>query len=323
MSGHDAILLRTIESHGITARIADKGEGPLVLMLHGWPESWYSWRHQIRALAEAGYRAVAPDMPGYGSTQALPSVESYNVRELAAFVVGVIDAVGETEAILVGHDWGAAIAWSTVQLYPHRFRALVNMSVPLWGHPPVPPTRILRKRFGDNFFYQLYFQDEGVAEAEFDADPRAILFRLLASPDSFRNQPEVEDPHKDAGGWIPRLGEPRERPDWLSEEDLEYFVAEFQRAGFRGGINYYRNIDRNWEIMAEFADRTIDLPCLFLAGEKDMVIMGASREALLKSLGARVTDLRDVILLPGIGHWIQQEAAAETNQTIIGFLKTL
>lgn len=317
------ISLRMIDSDGLPMRIAELGEGPLVLLLHGWPESWYSWRHQIVALADAGYRVVAPDMPGYGSSGKLPAIEDYNILNLAKYVVGIIDAVGEDKAVLIGHDWGAAVAWSTVQLYPSRFAALINMSVPFWGHPPAPPMQIFRKRFGDKFFYQLYFQKPGVAEAEFDADPRGIISRLLTSPDSFRHKPAVTGDHKDAGGWIPRLGEPASLPDWLSEEDLDFYVAEFRRAGFAGGINYYRNIDRNWELMADNAGREITLPTLFIGGEKDMVIGGASREKLMESMSKQVTGLRDVILFPNVGHWVQQEAAEETNREILNFLRSL
>jgi pimeloyl-ACP methyl ester carboxylesterase len=317
------VQLRMIDNNGLQMRIAEAGEGRLVLMLHGWPESWYSWRHQIRALAEAGYRAVAPDMPGYGMTDKLSSIEGYNIVSLADYVVGVIDALGEEKAILVGHDWGAALAWSTVQLHPSRFTALINMSVPFWGHPPVPPMQIFRKRFGDKFFYQLYFQEPGVAEREFDNDPRGILSRLLCSPDSFRQKPAIQDDHKDAGGWIPRLGEPESLPVWLGEEDLNYFVAEFSRAGFEGGLNYYRNIDLNWELMAHYAEQDITLPTLFIAGEKDMVIGGATREALRQSMSKRIPNLRDVVLFPGVGHWVQQEAAEETNRVMLEFLTSL
>lgn len=314
------IGLRMIESRGLPMRIADLGDGPLVLLLHGWPESWYSWRHQILALADAGYRVVAPDMPGYGETGKLKTIQDYNILNLADYVVGILDALGEDRAVLVGHDWGAAVAWSTVQLYPERFNALITMSVPFWGHPPVPPMEIFRKRFGDRFFYQLYFQEPGVAEAEFDQDPRGILSRLLTSPDTFRQKPAVEDEHKDAGGWIPRLGAPDSLPDWLTQEDLDYYVSEFSRAGFAGGINYYRNIDRNWELMAPHARDEIKLPVLFIAGDKDMVVGGASREVLLENMSKQVTGLRDVLLFPGIGHWVQQEAAQQTNAAMLRFL---
>lgn len=319
----DEIALKMIESKGLPLRIADMGRGPLVLLLHGWPESWYSWRRQIVGLAEAGYRVVAPDMPGYGASGKWSQIEDYNIINLAAVVTGLLDALGEDQAILVGHDWGAAVAWSTVQLHPERFRALVTMSVPFWGHPPAPPMQIMRKRFGEKFFYQLYFQQPGVAEAEFDADPRGILARLLCSPDTFRNRPSVNDEHKDAGGWIPRLGEPTSLPDWLSQHDLDYYEAEFRRAGFAHGIHYYRNIDRNWELMAPLAGEPIQLPTLFLAGDKDMIIGGASREKLFQSMSTQVTGLRDVVLFPGVGHWVQQEAPAEVNRVMLDFFEEL
>lgn len=302
-------------------RIAELGEGPLVLMLHGWPESWYSWRYQMRALAQSGYRVVAPDMPGYGMTDSLAVIEEYNIINLASYVVGIIDALGEKQAILVGHDWGAGVAWFTVQLYPERFSALINMSVPFREHPSAPPMEIYRKRFGDKFFYQLYFQKPGVAEAEFDADPRGILSRLLCSPDSFRHKPQIEDKRMDAGGWIPRLGEPRALPLWLSEADLDFYVEEFSRAGFAGGINYYRNIDRNWELMAPYADEKIQIPTLFIAGDKDMVIGKTTRESLFETMSKRLSDLREVVLLPNIGHWVQQEAPEQTNAAILSFLE--
>jgi pimeloyl-ACP methyl ester carboxylesterase len=323
MTATSDIHLHMIDNRGLAMRIAEVGQGPLVLMLHGWPESWYSWRHQMRALAESGYRAVAPDMPGYGITGKLPAIEDYNILNLADYVVGMLDHLGEERAVLVGHDWGAAVAWSTVQLHPSRFRALINMSVPFWRHPPVPPTKIFRKRFGDKFFYQLYFQEPGVAEAEFDADPRGILSRLLCSPNSFLHKRGIEDDHKGEGGWIPRLGEPKSLPDWLSPQDLDYYVAEFSRAGFAGGINYYRNIDRNWELMAGYAGQEIALPTLFIGGEKDQVIGGASREALMESMSKQVTGLRDVVLIPETGHWVQQEAAEETNRLMLAFLESL
>lgn len=319
----DTVSMRQIDSKGLSMRVAEQGEGPAVLFLHGWPESWYSWRHQLAAVAAAGYRGIAPDMPGYGGTDSLPAIDDYNIKTIASHVVGVLDALGIAQAILVGHDWGAAIAWGTIQLYPERFSALVNMSVPYRPHAPAPPMQILKRRFGDRFFYQLYFQKPGVAEAEFDADPRAILSRLYCSPNTFRMKPVVEDKDYRAGGWIPRLGEPKELPAWITPVDIDYYVEEFSRKGFHGGINYYRNIDRNWELLAPFAQKPITQPVLFIAGDKDMVIGGASAEDLKSSMAAMVPNLKDVVLFPGIGHWVQQEAATETNEALLSFIKAL
>jgi len=180
---------------------------------------------------------------------------------------------------------------------------------------------IYRERFGNKFFYQLYFQTPGVAEAEFDGDPRGILSRLYCSPDTFRFAPAVTDKDASAGGWIVRLGEPKELPEWLTEADLNYYVEEFSRAGFHGGINYYRNIDRNWELMTPYADKTIDIPVLFIAGDKDNVIGRATREQLIDLMKPRVPNLTDVVLLPDVGHWVQQEAADIVNELMLGFLE--
>lgn len=318
------ISFRFIESNGIRMRLATMGDtGPLVIMAHGWPESWYSWRHQIQALANAGYRVVAPDMRGYGATDAPPNVEDYDIVTLAADIVGIVDAHGEDKAILMGHDWGSIVAWNTVLLHPERFSALVAMSVPYGGRPAESPLAGWRNTFGDNFYYILYHQEPGVAEAEYDGDPLGLLSRLYLSPDSPREPPEVTDRHRSAGGWIPRLGAAKGLPDWLTQEDLDYFVSQFEAAGFRGGINYYRNFHRNWEITPQLADEKISVPTLFIAGENDMVIGGASQGRLQGAMNRVVEDLRGVVLLPQAGHWIQQELPEETNAAVLDFLQGL
>ena len=182
------------------------------------------------------------------------------------------------------------------------------------------PLDAMRAGYGENFFYILYFQEPGVAEAEFDANPRGILQRLYASPSTPRNPPEVTDPHRSAGGWIPRFGEPTELPDWLSEEDLQYYVDSFTASGFRGGINYYRNFHRNWETTEELNGAQIDIPVIFLAGARDSVIRGATEDQLTAGLSRTVQDLRDVHLIEGAGHWVQQESADEINARILEFL---
>jgi len=237
--------MRFIQTNGINMRIAEMGSGPLVLLLHGWPESWYSWRHQLPALADAGFHVVAPDMRGFGKTDAPKPVEDYDIRKLTADIAGLLDALGEKSAVVVGHDWGAVVAWHCLLLYPDRFRGLVAMSVPYRGRPSESPIEILKKAYGDNFFYMLYFQEPGVAETEFDADPRGILSRLYVSPNAPRETPAVTDPKRAAGGWIPRLGAPKGAQSWLTQADLDYFVDEFKQAGFRGGINFYRYVGNN------------------------------------------------------------------------------
>jgi pimeloyl-ACP methyl ester carboxylesterase len=320
----EGVTFRVIETNGIRMRIAEAGEaGPLVLLVHGWPESWYSWRHQLTALANAGYRVVAPDMRGYGETDAPAAVEDYDIEHLAADMVGVLDALDEEQAIIIGHDWGAIVAWNSVLLHPSRFSALVAMSVPYGGRAPQSPLDGWRARFGDNFYYILYHQEPGVAEAEYDADPIGLLSRLYLSPSSPREAPEVTEPLRSAGGWIPRLGAPKEMPPWLTTEDLDYYVSQFEAAGFRGGVNYYRNFHRNWEITPQLADVQVAVPTRFIAGERDVVIAGASQDTLTAMMGRVVPDLRGVILLPDAGHWVQQELPKDTNAAILEFLEGL
>jgi pimeloyl-ACP methyl ester carboxylesterase len=301
-------------------RVAVEGTGPLVLLLHGFPESWYSWRNQIPALAAAGYRVVAPDMRGYGGTDAPADVADYDLAHLCADVTGLIDHFGEQQALLVGHDWGAAVAWNCVTLAPERFRAVAGLSVPTGPRAPRPYSELLRESYGENFFYMLYFQEPGVAEAELDADPRAVLQRVYASPDTPREPPEVTDPKASAGGWLGRIGRPTELPPWMSQEDLDYYVAQFEGKGFRGGLNYYRQFERNFELTRE-VDATIPIPALFVAGALDGVIRGQSAEQLTAAMSPVAPDLRGVHVLEGAGHWIQQERADEVNRLLVEFFR--
>ncbi len=318
------VTFRFIQANGLNMRIAEAGQGPLILLAHGWPESWYSWRHQMTMLAEVGYHVVAPDMRGYGETDKPADVDDYDIVHLAADMVGVIDALGQETAIMVGHDWGSIVAWNTVLLHPSRFSALIAMSVPYGGRVRQSPMESWRAAYGENFFYILYHNEPGgVAEAEYDADPRGILSRLYLSPTSPREPVTITDSHRSAGGWIGRLGAPQGLPDWLAEEDLAYVVSQFENAGFRGGVNYYRNFHRNWEITENLEGAKVQVPTLFIAGSRDMVIAGRSTEQLTATMSRATTDLRNVVLIPDIGHWVQQEAPEQTNAAMIEFLNGL
>jgi pimeloyl-ACP methyl ester carboxylesterase len=323
----DGVSFRFIESNGITLRIAEMGDsGPLLLLAHGWPESWYSWRHQIVSLANAGYRVVAPDMRGFGHSEAPPNVDDYDVLHTSADLVGILDALGEETAVLVGHDWGAIVAWQTVLLNPTRFTALINMSVTYRGRPAQSPMERMRQSAGDNFHYIVYHNEPGgVAEAEYDANPRGLISHVYLgiAANSETLPPKVTDPLRSAGGWIDRLGAPIRLPDWLTENDLNYIVSQFEKAGFRGGVNYYRNFHRNWEITEHLANEKISIPTLFIAGEEDFVIGGATQEQLIASMGAVVEDLRNMVLVPNTGHWVQQEAPLETTAAMLEFLNGL
>jgi pimeloyl-ACP methyl ester carboxylesterase len=298
------ITHRQVPANGVELHVAECGEGPLVLLCHGFPELWYSWRHQLPALAAAGYRAVAPDQRGYGRSSRPERVEDYDIVHLAGDVLGLMDALGEERAVVVGHDWGAIVTWHLAQTAPERLDGIAALSVPFWPRPPRPYTVEWKETFGDRFFYILHFQTPGVADAQLGADPGASLRFMLrrVSPDAFDGTAET-----------PAV------PHWMSEEEFAVYETEFRRTGFTGGLNWYRNFDRNWELTAETAGRKIDVPTMFLAGERDPVLSFVP----VDPMRAQVSDLREFVMVPGAGHWIQQERPAETNEALLRFLAGL
>jgi pimeloyl-ACP methyl ester carboxylesterase len=310
-----------LEANGIRHHVVEQGKGPLVLLLHGWPEGWYSWRHQLVALANAGYRAVAPDVCGYGQTDAPLEVPRYGMRELVADATGIIEALGEREAVVVGHDWGAAIAWNCALLRPDRVRAVAGLSVPLLPRPPAPPLAILRKRFEGMFFYMLYFQEPGVAEAELEADPRRSLRLIYCAASGETPQPGAFIGKPAGSRLLDGIVDPPTLPPWLPEEDLDHYAADFARAGFRGGLNRYRNMDRDWAELSEVADTKVLVPAMFLAGAKDLTL--AMLPDAIEKTRRRAVDLRHAALLPDAGHWIQQERPEQTNEALLAFLAGL
>ncbi|MCY4213331.1 MAG: alpha/beta hydrolase [Gammaproteobacteria bacterium] len=310
---------RRVAVNGISLNIAEQGEGPLVLMLHGFPESWYSWRHQFARLAAAGFHAVAPDMRGYGGSDKPHEISAYNQVEVVADIIGLIPALGAETAVVIGHDWGAPTAWSAAAHHPDRVRAVGALSVPFSPRPEAPPLDMLREAFKGQFFYQLYFQEPGVAEAEFEADIRTALrkFLFLASGQSDPSALVAKRHDEDLLSGLP---DPEVLPPWLTEADLDFYVGEFERSGFRGPLNYYRNHNLTWQL-TEGAPAIIEQPALFAAGERDGVILMAA-EALRK-MPERVHNLRTNELLPGIGHWTQQEAPEAVNRLLVSFLQGL
>ena len=316
----DDIQLQKWTVSGLDARVAVLGQGPLAVCEHGWPECRYSWRHQMVLLANAGYRVIAPDMPGFGQTQGYPGIGDYTIERTGRFLSDLIDKAGATGVLLLGHDWGAVNVWGFALQYPEKVSRLVVMSVPLKPLGERPPTEQLRDLFQDRFFYQLYFQEPGVAEAEFDADPEGILRALFCSPDTPRAKPVLGKSISEGGGWIGRLGEPLEQPDWLTDEALRYYIDTYRGSGFAGGLNYYRNIDHNWQVMQRYADRSIDCPVLFLSGAQDYATQRATHEELIEQMIARVPDLA-VAVFDGKGHWLQGEATAEVNRAILQFVR--
>jgi pimeloyl-ACP methyl ester carboxylesterase len=314
------IAHRTVKANGINIHIAEQGQGPLVLMLHGFPELWYSWRHQLPALAAAGYHAVAPDVRGYGGSDAPQPIEAYAMTEHIADAIGILDALGAETAVIAGHDWGAPMAWNSAVLHPERFRAVIALSVPFLQRSPAPPMQLFKQIFQDNFFYMLYFQTPGVAEAELEKDPRRSmrLFLFAASGDDTSEGAGFAGKKK-GDQFLTGMQEPEKLPAWLKEEDIDYYAKEFARTGFRGGLNRYRNMDRDWEQLPQLAGAKVQQPALFIGGEKD----GVLRFTSLDPMKANVPNLREAVMLPGCGHWTQQERPAEVNAEMLAFLETL
>jgi pimeloyl-ACP methyl ester carboxylesterase len=313
---------RSIETNGVQLHTTEAGEpgAPVVVLAHGFPELAYSWRHQIPALAAAGYHVLAPDQRGYGRSTRPSDIADYNIAELSADLIGLLDDVGADKAVLVGHDWGAPVVWNSAQLHPDRVEAVVGMSVPPVPRSQVPPTKAFRALFGENFFYMLYFQDPGVADAELAADPRRTITRMLGGLTN------TDDPaaglrmiRPGPAGFIERLPEPNGLPDWITPQEVDHYVSEFTRTGFTGGLNWYRNLDRNWELLADPPAATIDVPAMFIGGTADPVLsfMGPDRAAEV------ITGPYRQVLIDGAGHWLQQEQPEQVNELLLDFLSSL
>jgi pimeloyl-ACP methyl ester carboxylesterase len=312
-----------LETNGIRLRVALAGKGPLIVLVHGWPESWYSWRHQIPALAAAGYRVAAPDVRGYGGSDKPQPIEAYAIKEMCADIAGLVTALGETQAILIGHDWGAPIVWNTALFHPESVRAVAGLSVPHTGRGPAPRIELFRRMYRDRFFYQLYFQTPGVAEAELEADVRTSLRKIYywVSGEGIKTMPKLDKP-ADAG-LLDGLADPDPFPGWLTAADLDYYVGEFQLSGFRGPLNRYRTSELDFVQQAAIADQRIEQPAAFLAGSLDPVLRFVPGVDLIAMMRDRVSDLRLVRLIDGAGHWVQQERPAEVNSGLLEFLARL
>jgi pimeloyl-ACP methyl ester carboxylesterase len=311
---------RRIETNGITLRTVVEGQGPLVILLHGFPQCWYLWRHQIDPLVQAGFQVAVPDQRGYGGSDQPAAVEAYNIIELTNDVVGLANALGHEQFIVVGHDWGAPVAWHTALLHSKRVRAVVGMSVPYLRGQAGIMTR--QENFGDNFWYIVYFQKPGVAEAELEADIRKSLRMtyFAASGDAPEELWFVQKPA--SARFLDGLIDPPALPSWLTEEDLDYYVAQYQQGGFRGPLNWYRNMDRNIELTPQLENAKIEQPAFFIAGSKDIVLRYGGG-GLLEAMNPWFTDLRGKVLIDGAGHWVQAERPEPVNEALLGFLKTV
>jgi pimeloyl-ACP methyl ester carboxylesterase len=315
---------RWIETNGIKMHIAEQGQGSLVILCHGFPECWYAWRHQIGVIAEAGFHVVAPDLRGYGQTDRPQPIEAYNILELTSDIVGLIHALGAEQAILIGHDQGAPLAWHCALLRPDLIRAIALLSVPYRARTwdSTPPTEILKRMAGEQQLYMLYFQEPGVAEAELEADIRRSLRMIFYSASG-----EVQDEKRwrllfnQSEKFLDNLVEPEQLPSWLSEQDLDVFTQEFERSGLRGGLARYRNFDRDWQLTSFLSGAKLQQPALFIGGEFDIAVM--MNRDIINQLEATMPNLRKQVLLPNTGHWIQQERPTAVNQLLIEFLTSV
>jgi pimeloyl-ACP methyl ester carboxylesterase len=287
-----------VAANGIELHLVEQGVGPPVILCHGFPELWFSWRHQLPALAAAGYRAVALDMRGYGRSSIPTEPESYDVITLCADLVCLLDVLAEEKAVFVGHDWGAAIIWEVARMHPEHVAAVVGLSVPFVPRMSTPPLDLLRATQGEDFVIT-WFQESDEADRVFASDVR----RVLTSSELSRAK------------WCEpsTAGAP---PPWLSEEELAFYVKEFERTGFTGGLNYYRCIDRNWKLIEPFADRRIEQPALFMVGSEDWIPSYMPVELM----DEWIPDLRAKITIEGAGHWLQQECPREVNAAVLRFL---
>lgn len=301
---------RPVESNGIRMHLAEQGNGFPIVFLHGFPELWFSWRHQLPALAAAGYRAIAPDQRGYGQSDKPDDVEGYRVANLVADIVGMLDALDLERAAIVGHDWGGPVAWQLALRHPERIAAVAVLNTPYRLPGPVPPTQAYSSQPG-SFQYQLYFQEPGVAERELSADVRhalAIIFRGVQ-----------DDPAKDSLAVFSRaengvLGNQVEAPTLLTPEELDVYEEAFMRGGFRGPLNWYRNIDRNWEENRALPSHTITVPALMVTAENDSVLL----PALTSGMEEWIPNLRRANI-KRCSHWTQQERPDEVNRLLIEF----
>ena len=322
------VEFKIVKSNGINIRLAMMGEGPLVIFCHGWPESWYSYRYQLPAVADAGFKAVAYDVRGYGESDKPHEIEAYTMRNMTNDVVGIIDALGYDTAITIGHDWGGPIALNTAALNEDRISATGTLSVPFTGRGPMPTLDLWKEIYKDRFFYQLYFQKEGVAEEEFESDLSRALFMTYTNSDGRGMKFNFE---KSQSGLVPEKTKDstflegmemfEDFPNWFTKEDLDYFVSQFEISGLRGPFNRYRAQNIDWHEIPELEGKILEQPAFFVTGTLDPVnFFVPSDQSLTDRIKPNYKNLLFAEELEGIGHWTQQEAPEEVNSFIIDFL---
>lgn len=316
----------SVFANGVEMKVADEGNGPAVVLLHGFPETSHAWRHQIAALAGAGYRAIAPDLRGYGGSAKPDDVAAYTAFDSVGDIIGLLDALAIEDAVVVGNDWGATIAWLAARLRPDRIRGIAAIGVPYMEPAPVPPSGFFPKT-DDALFYTLYFQQQGVAEAEFEADIELTLRKILysASADAGARQAGDGTPNPFSmvsrqHGLLHDLPNPDGLPQWLNEADLANSVAAFSAGGFTGPLNYYRNLDANWRLERAIAGRRVEVPALYVVGEQDVGLSIPGMREIIAGMKETVPGLTRAVFVENCGHWAPQEKPEQVNEILLSFL---
>jgi pimeloyl-ACP methyl ester carboxylesterase len=314
---------RTLQNADVRLRVALEGEGPVILCVHGWPELWYSWRHQLAHFSSRGYTLAAMDVRGYGGSSKPSEIAAYSMIELAGDVAAVARQLSETPVVLFGHDWGAPIVYNTALLHPDAVRAVAGLSVPYMPPSAVSVIDLLNEVYKDRFFYQVYFQEPGVVEAELEADVRRALRKIYYALSGDAPQDKwLEEKPRDAR-LLDGMEDPDPFPAWLSDADMQVYVEAFEAGGFRGPINRYRAQRLDAEQLAAVHGKSLAQPTCFIGGEKDAVRHFIPGGDLYADPGATCEDFRGSTIVPGAGHWVQQEAPEATNQALEHFLRDL
>jgi len=318
-----------VNVNGITLSYLEAGEGPAILLCHGFPETSQSWHKQIPILAAAGYRAIAPDLRGYGESSIPESGDVYTTFHLVGDLIGLMDALSIERTVIMGNDWGATIAWQMALIRPDRIRGVVALGVPMMGRAPMPPTQMF-PRTKEALFYTLYFQEPGLAERELERDIPTTLRRIYhaASGEAGPRRPGDGTPNPFGmvvpdRGMLQDLPDPVGLPAWLSSTDFEAYTAAFARSGFRGGLNYYRNLDRNWQLQASLEGMRVEVPALFAIGSRDVGLSIPGMDQIIADMSKLAPRLRRCVTIDDAGHWLQQERADAINSLILSFMATL
>ena len=311
---------RRVKVNDVELSVVDEGDGSPVVLCHGFPELSYSWRHQVPALVDAGYRVIVPDQRGYGRSSRPTEITDYDINHLRGDLLALLDEIGAPKAVFVGHDWGSIITWSMSTRCPERMAAVVGMSVPFIPRADAPPIASMKQAFGDTFFYMVYFQEPGVADADLGADPAKTMTRFLAgmSSDDPDAAARMFAPYGEMG-MVDRMPEPKGLPGWLAQAELDHYIEEFTHCGFFGPVSWYRNMDRNWELDADLAGAKVTIPSLFITGGNDPVRMMMPES----TMDGWLTDHRGSHIIDGAGHWVQQEKPTEVNEALLTFLAGL